>query len=376
MKARLFVLFLSLLAAATAGAQSPCDGSADHTAFLQSQIDSQAVVNLAPQTWCVNGNVGLNIPSGRTINFPGSTIALNPGCARAGFVCRIFNTIPGSTDITIDGWYTGAIVGDPSPACQTCWSILIRGDSVTGFTLRRLSMRDTRSDFVWLGGNTKSRWVVIDEVVAENAGRNIISAVNAEGIVVMRSVLNGTPPLADPGMCIDFEPNPTCPTCPQDSIDQVAILWTRLEGCSTGVGIQKAGGAQGRGYVLAWNLFLDNRKMGLAMNGVIGAAVFQNTIKSPAWPGGPTPGMTAVPLAGTIAGNTAATASTGVVFAGNAIVGQVYRPGEPQQVVTGDFRLAGSKNGTLVDNVITWGKFTQAALGVLGDDAKLRNELR
>lgn len=375
-------LFLVAALAVAPGvfAQPVCDGTRNDTAELQALADAGGARWLDPaRTYCVDGRVGVNLPSGLRLGLAGASVGMNPGCAQAGFVCRIFNTRPNTADITIEG--PGTIFGDPTLACATCWSILIRADSTSRFTLRNLYLRDTRSDHLWGGGNSKSRWIVLDRVVAERAGRNILSFVNADYVLVWGSILAGTAPGADPGACIDFEPNPGA--TPPDTIDHAYVIASELTGCHQGVVAQKGGGGQGRVYVVASNIIrtAEGRPgdrtpaMGLSMTSILGGVAFDNDIEGASWPGRTQP-ATPVPLAGTFAGPTAATLSSGLVLVGNRITGQVYDPGTALQVVTGDWRLAGVKDAALFGNVFTWGRITRAGLGTSGAYMEVGNELR
>jgi hypothetical protein len=363
-------LVLASLAAIPALAQV-CDGSVNDTAALQAAVDALPVVYLEPgRTYCVDGHLGVNLPSNVRLYLSGATVGMNPGCSQQGFVCRIFNTRTQTTGAAIEG--PGVIAGDLTPACATCYSILVRIDSSVA-TLRRLTLQDSRSDLVWVGGNQKST-ATLDEVLGQRAGRNLVSVVNASDLLIVRStlrtavpgmVVGASNPRPNPGACVDLEPNPG------DSVDRAAILWSRMEDCETGIYHQRGQGLQAHGFVAAWNVLSGNRALGLTINGVIGAAVFENQIFSAPWSGTGT-----VPLAGTIAGSTTSTMASDIVFAGNQVTGTIHNAGTPQQVVTGDFRLAGARNTTLLGNLFVNGKVTQAALGVAGDDVKLRNEVR
>lgn len=336
-----------------------CDGSKDDTAFLQALVDSSPRVDLDPtRTYCINARVGVNIGN-PLIHMNGARIGLNPGCAQAGFVCRGLQTRPGTRGGVLMG--PGEIFGDLTPAPG--WSILLRIDSASDYSVKWVTFRDARSDAIWVGGNLGSHRIVLEGIVVDRAGRNGISVVNTSDVKIFHSVFSNTLPGADPGACIDIEGNPG------DTNKDLLIADNVIYSCRIGIYDQKGLGNQGRGHVISGNSLRNNSLFGLVVNGVIGLTVVGNTIESAPWLG---PGNT-VPLAGTIAGSTNSSLAADVVLANNLIIGTVHNQGTPQQVVTGNFRLAGVKDATIVGNTFQWGAITTAGLGAQGDLIQSRN---
>jgi hypothetical protein len=350
---------------------NPCDGTQDNTADLQAAVTAGPPVNLTPgAVYCVNGNVGVNLPTGTRLYLRGATVAMNPGCARSGFVCRILNFMPNTTDSEIVG--PGEIIGDDSPGCAFCWSINVRVDGVRGAALRKLRVSRARSDLVWIGGNTKPS-ALLEEVVGMTAGRNLVSIVNSSEVLLLRVDLSDAYG-PDPGACLDIEGNPG------DTNEYIAILWSRFRNCKQGVVHQKGQGNVSRDFVAAWNNISDIKarstanpvpSSGLTVNGVRGVVLFRNTIVMPPWSEvGP------VPLAGTIAGNSLLLASEDAYMLHTTIEGGVNNRGTPNpadDVFSGNFRLTNVRNFTAAGNSITNGVFTSALSGVVGDDVRVRN---
>jgi hypothetical protein len=303
-KAAAFAALLAALLVGSAQAQdpNPCSGGVDETASIQAAVDAGTPVNFAPRLHCINARLGIRIPSDRELRLNGATIGILPGCVTN---CKAMETIPGSQNVRLVG--PGLVLGDLTPAVG--FSIGFRGDSVTGLELERVHFRNWRTDGIWLGGNLGTHTYRLDKVLVEDFGRNGLSIVNGSLGVVQRYECRRSNPGANPGACIDVEPNPG------DRVTHLTIMDSLVEDAVVGYYLHAGRGFQGYGIKLLNSIARNCSRYGVILNSTAHAFILDNQVFAPAAQSGQP-----IPV-GISVGATAAITADDVTISGNRVEG-------------------------------------------------------
>lgn len=304
----------------------------DETAAIQALLDGHDRVALEPRLYEITGG-GLRLRSGITLDMSGAVLALLPGCA---LKCKALETEVGAQDVRIIG---GTVVGDMSPTPS--FRVGLRIDGATDVAVEGTRFIGWRTDGVWIGGNASSAGIRLSGVVVEGFGRNGVSIVNADGVVLERCRFKGAEPGANPGAGVDVEPNLG------ERVSRLTIIDCDSTGNEIGLYLHPGRGLVGAEYRIIGNTLQDNRKYGLILNSVQTALVYDNLIAGS-------------PKGISVGAATEATRAAGVLIAEN------FMERCAQGIV-----LAGVKESDVIGN--SAGPIAMPALGISGDMGFKRN---
>jgi hypothetical protein len=317
-------------------------GNVDDTAAIQAAIDAADTVQLVGECK-VDGTKSVRIPSGRALRMGGATVRLVPGCARPGWPCRIFETVPGAGGIVITG---GEVIGDfVEQPTAVGYSIALRVDTSFPLPGERWSVivegttfRSWRSDGVYVGGNTPSKGVRLTGVTIDNFGRNGFSATNADDVSLERLKCSNAKVGTSPGACADVESNPGERVTNFQAYDVEA---TDVEVCFY---LHKHAQAQLQGldYGVYRSRCTRARRHGMVVNSAIRTAIIGNVIKD-------------APIGISIGAFTEATRAAQVILSTNRIE-------SPRPIV-----LAGIRDSSVLANDLVTGRIEAPGLGTAGD---------
>jgi hypothetical protein len=317
-------------------------GNVDDTAALQKVVDASPVVQLVGQCK-VNGNTSVRIPSGRTIIMSGATVRLVPGCARPGWPCRIFETIPGAGGIrfedgeiigdfieqpTAAGFSIGLRVDTSTPRAGERWSVVIEG---TAF-------KQWRSDAVYVGGNVASKGVRLTAVSVDGFGRNAFSVTNGDDISVERLTCKNAKVGTSPGACVDVESNPG------ERVVNFYAYDVSAEDVEVCFYLHKHAQAQQQGldYGIYRSRCTRARRHGIVLNSALRTAIVGNTI-------------TDAPIGVSIGSFSDATRAAHTILSSNRIE-------SPRPIV-----LAGIRDSSVLGNDLVGGRVEAPGLGTSGN---------
>jgi Pectate lyase superfamily protein len=327
------------------------DGATNDTAAIQSAVDAcpaEAAVVFPPELhFCIDGNVGVNVPTDRVLMLEGTTVEMLPAAPLIP-VMRLFSTVPGARNVRSVG---GEFIGDLSPIPYGKHRIAWRGDEVDEFTVEGgARFRDWTSDAIWIGGNRPSTRVRLENLDIEGFSRNAISVVFANGIEIARCAfrraeeIGGQP--ANPGAGVDVEPNVN------EQVNDLTLYDCTAEDVEVGYFLQPGKGLPGSNYRVYGCSSLGARRNGIILNSVTGGTVDNCHVRVPA----PVEGQN-LPVGISIGGATEAARAAYVIAAGNVIEG-----GGRALVIAGarDFRVF---NNRITDA----GRIEIVGLGAAGD---------
>lgn len=230
------------------GALLTCAGVND-TAAIQDLVRTELQIELAGPC-VVDAAKGISVSSARTINAERATITALPGCRAA--VCRIWETIPGSSNIR---YFGGRIVGNKiNPAVyREGWRV----DSAENVEISNVTFEDW-GDAIWIGGNEQSTNTFLANLSVSGSSRNGIAIVNARRTTLIRSRVIGT--YGNPGAGVDIEGSE------EDAVDVVSISDSTFSQNVIGIYIQ-----QGKAHVPPKHVNVQGCR--LAMNAKFGMIV-------------------------------------------------------------------------------------------------------
>lgn len=246
------------------------DGVADDTAAIQQAVDAaqpgDTVLLPAGKIYRVNAGVGVKLDTGTTIDMTGATITTTNVPPRS----RAFETVPGSTDIRVLG---GTVIGSRANITGLQWGIGLRIDGAERVTVQGTVFKDWFFDGIWVGGNSPSKTITIVEVQCLTSRRNGLSVVNADGVIVERSVFAGSGGQS-PESGIDVEPNPG------EKVDNFTVRGSlAMQNAGVGFYLQgKARGNVGGGYMVVGNTTIDNAKYGIVVNSAVEGEISDNKV--------------------------------------------------------------------------------------------------
>lgn len=311
MRAALSAVAALLACALPISAQVCTSASPDETAPIQAAINAGSPINFEPRLYCVNARQGVRIPSDRILKGNGATIGILPGCATN---CKAFETIPGSSRVRLENM---TVVGDLSPAVG--FSIGIRADSVSGFELESVTLRDWRTDAIWQGGNLGTHDSRLSKITVDGFGRNGLSIVNGSDFVVERysckravQIVAGTP--ANPGACIDIEPNSG------DRVTDAVIIDSMADDAEIGFYLHAGHGFQNIGVSLINSESRNGKRYGIVLNSTLNGYILGNRVFAPPpMPGKPIP--VGISVGGTFIPGTPGILAENITIAGNHVEG-------------------------------------------------------
>lgn len=303
-------------------------GGIEDTAALQHAVNAGDV--RVSGDCRVNGNVGVRIPSSRALALGTATFTMQPACSP---MCKVFETVPDSVDIDIDG---GTFHGDQSLACSSCWRNFVRVDKSRRVRVRRGVYRDSFTDAVWVGGNgSGSMDVVLSELDIRGSRRNGISVTNGSGVTIERSYIGETAAVTILGAGVNVEPNAG------ESVRGVVIRANTFHGNRIGVYVHRGKGVLVSDAEISRNRITNSGTHGAIVNAVERAAVFENDIEN-------------APIGLNIGSHTEASRSYDILTWRNRIT--AVRP----------LVLAGIRDSRLFDDDLHGGRPEAAALGTTG----------
>lgn len=244
------------------------DGSHDDTAAIQSAVDAAPfggkIIFPAETTFRINPGIGIRLKGNITLEMNGSTIAIGANVAPRS---RIFETVPGSTNITIR---QGTLVGSRTKVPGLEWMIGIRVDSASRVVISGMTIRDCYFDGIWVGGNQLSVGVTVEDTTIVRSRRNGISVVNARDVFVSRSMISGTSG-QDPQSGINVEPG-----AGEQVIGFHVLDCVFSNNAGMGLYMHPGVGLPGSSYSVRRSQFIANGRFGLVGNSVNGLAVTDN----------------------------------------------------------------------------------------------------
>lgn len=244
------------------------DGSHDDTAAIQSAINALpsggSVVFPAGRTYRINPNIGIQLRSNIALEITGATVVSS---SNASARPRMFETIPGSSNITIRG---GTLIGSRASIPGLEFMIGIRIDSSSRVVISGVTISDCYFDGIWIGGNQPSVGITVEDSVFIRNRRNGMSVVNARGVLVARSSFIETAGQG-PESGIDVEPN-----LGEQVTDFHVLDCVFARNAGTGLYMQPGKGLPGFAYSARRSQFVDNGRFGLIGNSVDGLIVADN----------------------------------------------------------------------------------------------------
>lgn len=231
------------------------DGLADDTFAIQSCIDTYRECFFpAGKVFKLDGARGLKLPSGCRLEMEGATFEV----PNVGPRSRALETVPGSSGIRLRG---GLVRGSRTPVAGLQWAIGLRIDSADDVLVEHMVFEDWYFDGLWIGGNSPSKNIHINQVDIYNSRRNALSVCNATNVNIYRSIFSDSQG-QDPQSGIDVEPNAN------ERVTGLTVVDCLFSSNSKGLYMHKGKGLAGEGYRILNCIFTSNLEYGLIGNSV------------------------------------------------------------------------------------------------------------
>lgn len=251
----------------------------DDTLAVQEAVDSLGLgdcLEFPSDYYLINPAVGIKLGSNKTLDLGRAVLDIGANVPNRA---RIFETIPGSSNISI---YGGTLRGSRVRVAGqqlAYWGIGLRIDTSSHVEVDGTRFEDWWYDGLYCGGNLPgSHDVIIRNVHVTGARRNGMSIATGDLITVERSIFELTTCPEDSNMpqCgLDAEPNKN-----EGSISRLKLRDNifRNNGKS-GVFIQSPHGVANHNFEVTGNQFIDNTNYGLIINTTEGALVAWNHVQ-------------------------------------------------------------------------------------------------